>query len=69
MAILDFLVELGVTQSKGEARRSIQKDNSISINGQRCQDIEQMVSNDDLFHSKYLLVQKGKKNKYIVSVE
>jgi len=67
--ILDFLVELGITKSRSEARRSVTKDKSVSLNGAKCQDIEQVVTLDDAFHNTYLQIQRGKKNKFIVYVE
>lgn len=67
--IMDFLIDLGIVSSKGEARRAITQDKSVAINGERCQDIEMMLKAADTFHGSYMLVQKGKKNKYIVSVE
>jgi tyrosyl-tRNA synthetase len=66
--ILDFLVELGITSSKGEARRLIIPQPSVTINGERCEDIEMMLTPENTFHDHYMLIQKGKKNKYIVSI-
>ena len=69
MSILDFLVEIGVTQSKGEARRAIEKDRSIRINLQRCETIEETVDVSRLYFDRYLHVQKGKKQKFIVQAQ
>ncbi len=67
--IMDLLVELGITKSKGEARRAILQDKSIRINAERCETIEQDVNMEHVFHGTYFQVQKGKKNRYIVEVE
>lgn len=66
--LVDFLAETGITQSKGEARRSIEKDRSIKINGERWEQIDLEVSQEQVFHGKYLQVQKGKKKRYIMQV-
>ena len=68
LGILDALTDLGITASKGEARRSITKDNSVSINGEKCSDPERVLGASDAFHGSFLLIQRGKKNRYIVQV-
>ncbi|MDD4847895.1 MAG: tyrosine--tRNA ligase [Bacteroidales bacterium] len=66
--IVDFLAEhTKVTASKGEARRSL-KENSISINKGKV-DEQYTLSVNDLLNDKYILVQKGKKNYYLVIVD
>ncbi len=50
--------------SKGEARKSIQG-NGVSINKQKWT-LDKKVASADLLHGKYLLVQKGKKNYYLI---
>ncbi len=52
--------------SKGEARRSVQG-NGVSINKEKV-NIDSKFSAQDLLHGKYLLVQKGKKNYYLIVV-
>ncbi len=52
--------------SKGEARRSVQG-NGVSINKEKAS-IDSRYSAKDLLHGKYLLVQKGKKNYYLIVV-
>jgi tyrosyl-tRNA synthetase len=66
-SILDFLAEkTNVFQSKGEARRMISS-NAVSINKQKINE-EKTLSKDDLLSHKYLLVQKGKKNYFLIIV-
>ena len=66
--IVDFLTEYSqVFASKGEARRML-KDNGVSINKQKVNDTF-IVQKDLLLNHKYILVQKGKKNYYIVKCE
>lgn len=56
-----------VFTSKGEARKSIQG-NGVSVNKEKVS-IERKLSAADLLHGKYLLVQKGKKNYYLIVAE
>jgi len=51
--------------SKGELRRTI-KGNGLSLNKARLTDQEYLVTGADLINGSYLLIQKGKKNYYIV---
>lgn len=61
----DFLaVSTAVFPSKGEARRMM-KDGGVSINKTRISD-ETIVNTSHLLQNKYILVQKGKKNYYLV---
>ncbi len=53
--------------SKGEARKSIQG-NGVSINKEKI-NLEKKLTTADLLHDKYLLVQKGKKNYYLIIVQ
>jgi tyrosyl-tRNA synthetase len=63
--IVEFLVETKILPSKGEARKLIQG-GGISINKWKVPDIERVVSYDDVILEKYVTVQKGKKNYYLV---
>lgn len=67
--ILDFLSETtGILESRSEAKRAIQA-NTISINKQKVADLGVIVNPSDLLHGKFLMVENGKKNKYLVVVE
>lgn len=67
--ILDLLaVESGVFPSKGEARKMIQS-NGVSIDKEKYTDINGTLDNSFLINNKYILVQKGKKNYYILKFE
>jgi tyrosyl-tRNA synthetase len=66
--IVDFLAtKTEIFPSKGEARRML-KDNGLSINKQKVNDAYQITSSD-LLNDRYILVQKGKKNYYLVIAE
>ena len=65
--ILDFLADkTQVFSSKGEARRMIQS-NAVSINKIKIT-ADKTLSTDELISNKYLLIQKGKKNYFMVIV-
>lgn len=65
--IFDFLAEkTQVFSSKGEARRMIQS-NAVSINKEKIT-FDKVLSENDLISNKYLLVQKGKKNYFLITV-
>jgi tyrosyl-tRNA synthetase len=64
--ILDILaVHSSVYSSKGEARKAIQQ-NALSLNKQKFTDVNATISNTDFISQKYLLVQKGKKDYYLI---
>lgn len=67
--VTDLLSDLSggqVFESKGEAKRMI-KNGGVSVNRQKVQHAEEPVS-FELLQGKYLVVQKGKKNYYLISV-
>lgn len=53
--------------SKGECRKMVQG-GGVSLNKEKVADAQRTVTADDLIAGKYLLVQKGKKNYYLVIV-
>lgn len=66
--ILDFLaVNTKVFPSKGEARKMVQG-NGVSLNKDKVSDIERQITEADIIDGKYILVQRGKKNYYIINV-
>jgi tyrosyl-tRNA synthetase len=63
--IIDFTVEVAEAfQSKGEARRMIQN-NGVSINKEKVS-LDKKISSEDLLMQRYILLQKGKKNYYLI---
>ena len=65
--VVSFLDETNIFPSKGEARKMLQG-GGVSINRKKVDDIQLAVDNSLLLHNKYILVQKGKKNYYLVSI-
>ena len=52
--------------SNGEARRAL-KENSVSVNKEKVTEDYQLTS-DDLINDRYIIINKGKKNTYIIKV-
>lgn len=65
--VVSFLAETGIIASKGEARKLIQG-GGISVNRKKVENIQLSVDGSLLLHGKYILVQKGRKNYYLVTV-
>ena len=66
--LLDLLVEdCGFFPSKGELRKLI-KSGGVSVNKEKVQDERYNVSGDDLINGKYMIVQRGRKNYFLVKV-
>lgn len=63
--VVTFLAESGIFPSKGEARKTVQG-GGVSINRKKVENIQLTIESSLLLHGKYLLVQKGKKNHYLV---
>lgn len=66
--IVSFLADTKIFPSKGEARKMVQG-GGVSINKIKVDAIDQIVNSEKLLNGKYLLVQKGKRNYYLVVVE
>ncbi|HMK19292.1 MAG TPA: tyrosine--tRNA ligase [Chitinophagaceae bacterium] len=64
--IVTFLAETKIFPSKGEARKTVQG-GGVSINRKKIENIQQSIENNLLLHDRYILVQKGKKNYYLVN--
>ena len=61
-------VKTAVFPSKGEARKMIQG-NGVSINKDKISDADYEIASKDIIDEKYILVQKGKKNYFIINVK
>ena len=65
--VVSFLAETNIFPSKGEARKMVQG-GGVSINRKKVEGIELKIESSLLLHDKYILVQKGKKNYYLISI-
>lgn len=66
--VISFLAETTIFPSKGEARKMVQG-GGVNINRKKVDGAQMMVDGSLLLHNKYILVQKGKKNYYLVSAD
>lgn len=62
---VSLMAETGVFPSKGEARKMIQG-GGVSVNKAKLADGNTIIDKSYLLHGKYVLVQKGKKNYYLI---
>lgn len=65
--IVSMLAESGIYASKGEAKKAIQG-NAVSINKEKI-NADTIINTSNLLHGKLLLVQKGKKEHFLVVAE
>lgn len=67
--VIELLAEkTNIFPSKGELRRTI-KGNGLSINKEKVADTELIIDKNFLIDDKYILVQKGKKNYFLIIAE
>jgi tyrosyl-tRNA synthetase len=65
--IVTFLAETSIFPSKGEARKMVQG-GGVSFNKQKVTNVAGKVDLSSFIHEKYLFVQKGKTNYYLIKV-
>ncbi len=69
IGIMDLVAEkTQALPSKGEARRTI-KGGGLGLNKEKVTSDDLVVTTDDLLNEKYLLIQKGKKNYFLIIAE
>lgn len=66
--LISLLISMNVASSKREARELISS-NAISINGNKVNDLEYVISDNDFMFDKYVIIKKGKKNYYVGVLE
>ncbi len=60
LTLVDALIEASLAKSKREAREFIQN-GAVSLNGDKCQDLEHILSTSDAIESKFIVIRRGKK--------
>ena len=65
--IVTFLAETKIFASKGEARKLIEG-GGVSVNRKKVPSVKQVVDASLLLHGKYILVQRGRSNFYLVTI-
>jgi len=63
-----FVDSVSIFASKGEMRK-LTKAGGISLNKEKLTDFDKEITTADLLNNKYLLVQKGKKNYFLIIVK
>lgn len=63
-----FTEKAGVFASKGEMRKLVQG-GGVSLNKEKLAAFDQIITADQLLDGKYLLVQRGKKNYYLITAK
>jgi tyrosyl-tRNA synthetase len=65
IGITDLLVEAGILESRSEAKKAVQG-NAVSVNKLKINSLDHPLTTEDLLHGRYMMVENGKKNKYLV---
>ena len=65
MNLVDLLVNANITSSKREAREFI-TNNSISINGEKVNDLDFIVTKENALYQEFTIIRKGKKKYYVI---
>ena len=69
ISLLDFLsVQTSIFPSKSEARRMVES-GGMSFNKEKITDPNTVVDVAKLINGKYMLIQKGKKNYFVVIIK
>ncbi|MBQ0062627.1 MAG: tyrosine--tRNA ligase [Prevotella sp.] len=63
-----FTQQANIFPSKGEMRKLVQG-GGVSLNKEKLTAFDRIITTDDLINGKYLLVQRGKKNYYLITVQ
>lgn len=67
--IIDLMAEnTAIVPSKSEARRAI-KGQAVSVNKDKVTDAELVINHESLLHGRYMMVENGKKNKFMLVAE
>ncbi len=64
---VSMLADAGIFTSRGEARKSLAA-GGVSVNKQKVESMDAVFTTAHLLNNKYLLVQKGKKNYYLLEI-
>ncbi|GAC1588980.1 MAG: tyrosine--tRNA ligase [Ginsengibacter sp.] len=66
--MLDFLTNTAIFPSKGEAKKMV-IGGGVSVNKKKVLSEKDVINTSHLLNNKYILVQKGKKNYYLITVD
>jgi len=68
MNLVDLLVETKISPSKRQAREDIMN-GAIYLNGERNQDLQHLVTNEDLLEDTFLIVRRGRRKYFLIHFE
>ncbi|SDH73319.1 tyrosine--tRNA ligase [Alteribacillus bidgolensis] len=63
--LIDLLVEAKITSSKRQAREDI-KNGAVYINGDRCQELDKVISQEDKIDDAFTIIRRGKKKYFLI---
>ncbi len=66
--IIDFVTETNLFESKGKAREMVAA-GGVLINKTKVEGVDVVLNNAHLINQKYILVQKGKKNYFLITIQ
>jgi tyrosyl-tRNA synthetase len=68
ISVLELMAEkTAMVASKGEAKRAVQGQ-AVSINKEKIDSLDKVINHESLLQGKYLMVENGKKNKFMIIV-
>lgn len=68
VTVIDLIADLApIVSSKGDGRRAI-KGNALSVNKRKIREIGESIDSSWLLHDEFLMIENGKKNKFLISV-
>nr|WP_246238102.1 tyrosine--tRNA ligase [Alkalicoccus luteus] len=65
MPLIDLLIAAGIAPSKRQAREDI-KNGAISINGERCQELDKVVGTEEKLENSFTIIRRGKKKFFLI---
>ncbi|WP_304503061.1 tyrosine--tRNA ligase [Alteribacillus sp. YIM 98480] len=63
--LIDLLVEAKISSSKRQAREDI-KNGAVYINGDRCQELDKVISKEDKIDDAFTIIRRGKKKYFLI---
>ncbi|MBA3654396.1 MAG: tyrosine--tRNA ligase [Actinobacteria bacterium] len=67
VALVDALVQSGLSKSKGDARKTISQ-GGVYVNNRRVDDIDYALSSADLLHGRHVVLRKGKRDHHLLTL-
>lgn len=68
VGLVDLLVEAGISSSKRQAREDV-KNGAVYINGERKDDINYSLSDEDRIENRFTIIRRGKKRYFLIRYE